>query len=158
MPFGLTNAPVTFQALVQEVLCPFLDKFVVVYIDDILIYSQNDQEHHQHLHQVLELLRQHKLYGKITKCEFFKNSVKYLGHIISSKGIGTDPKKIESIQTWPQPINIKQLQSFLGLCNYYRCFILDYSKIAAPLTDLTHKDTPYTWTPLCTKVMEELKK
>ena len=158
MPFGLTNAPATFQALVQEVLHPFLDKFVVVYIDDILIYSQNDQEHHQHLHQVLELLQQHKLYGKITKCEFFKNSVEYLGHIISSKGIGTDPKKIESIQTWPQPINIKQLQSFLGLCNYYRCFILDYSKIAAPLTDLTHKDTPYTWTPLCTKVMEELKK
>jgi len=97
MPFGLTNAPATFQALVQDVLRPFLDKFVIVYIDDILIYSQNDQEHQEHLRQVLELLRQHKLYGKVTKCEFFKESVEYLGHIISAKGIATDPKKINSI-------------------------------------------------------------
>ena len=93
---------------------------MIVYIDDILIYSQNDQEHQHHLCQVLQLLRQHQLYGKITKCEFFKESVEYLGHVISSKGITTDPKKIESIRKWPQPTNLKELQSFLGLCNYYQ--------------------------------------
>ena len=91
-------------------------------------------------------MRQHKLYGTIAKCEFFKDSVEYLGHIISAQGIATDPKKVEIIRTWPQPTNLKELQSFLGLCNYYRRFIADYSKIAAPLTDLTHKDTTYQWT------------
>jgi hypothetical protein len=146
MPFGLTNAPATFQALVQDILRPLLDICVIVYIDDILIYSQNDQDHTKHLQQVFDILRTHKLYGKITKCEFFKESVKYLGHIISSTGIATDPKKVEVIKNWPQPCNIKELQSFLGLCNYYRRFIQDYSKITTPLTDLTHKDTPFIWT------------
>ena len=97
MPFGLTNAPVTFQALVQDILCPLLDVSVIVYIDDILIYSQNDADHSYHIQQVLELLRQHKLYGTIAKCEFFKDSVEYLGHIISARGIATDPKKVEII-------------------------------------------------------------
>ena len=119
MPFGLTNAPATFQGLVQDILRPHLDKFVIVYIDDILIYSKDEDEHVHHVCKVLELLREHKMYGKVTKCEFFKESVKYLGHIISSKGIATDPKKVESIQNWPVPKNIKDLQSFLGLCNYY---------------------------------------
>ncbi|TMC24502.1 MAG: hypothetical protein E6J34_00380, partial [Chloroflexi bacterium] len=146
MPFGLTNAPATFQALVQDVLRPLLDVSVIVYIDDILIYSQNDADHSYHIRQVLELLRQHKLYGTIAKCEFFKDSVEYLGHIILAQGIATDPKKVEIIRTWPQPTNLKELQSFLGLCNYYRRFVADYSKIAAPLTDLTHKDTTYQWT------------
>lgn len=158
MPFGLTNAPATFQNLVQDILRPHLDEFVIVYIDDILIYSQNEEEHTRHVRKVLELLRQHKMYGKITKCEFFKESVEYLGHIISSKGISTDPKKITTIQGWPQPKNIKELQSFLGLCNYYRRFILDYSKVAAPLTDLTHKDTPYDWSDRCTQSFLKLKK
>ena len=119
MPFGLTNAPATFQALVQDVLRPLLDRCVIVYIDDILIYSHNEQEHAEHLQQVLQLLRQHQLYGKISKCEFFKKSVEYLGHIISSNGISTDPKKVEAVKNWPQPKNLKDLQSFLGLCNYY---------------------------------------
>jgi transposase InsO family protein len=158
MPFGLTNAPATFQSLVQDILRPHLDAFVIVYIDDILIYSQNEAEHMQHVRKVLELLRQHKMYGKISKCEFFKEAVEYLGHIISSKGISTDPKKITTIQDWPQPKNIKELQSFLGLCNYYRRFILDYSKVAAPLTDLTHKDTPYHWSDHCDQAFLELKK
>jgi hypothetical protein len=157
MPFGLTNAPATFQGLVQDILRPHLDKFVIVYIDDILIYSKDEDEHVHHVCKVLELLREHKMYGKVTKCEFFKESVKYLGHIISSKGIATDPKKVESIQNWPVPKNIKDLQSFLGLCNYYRCFIQDYSKIAAPMTDLTHKDTPYLWTPSCEDAFQEIK-
>src|SRR3954468_13811425 len=146
MPFGLTNAPATFQALVQDILRPLLDKLVIVYIDDILIFSKTDAEHCEHIRQVLALLRQHKLYGKISKCEFFKTSVSYLGHIISNQGIATDPEKVEAIQAWPVPKSLKELQSFLGICNYYRRFVPHYSSIAAPLTQLTHKDTPYTWT------------
>jgi reverse transcriptase-like protein len=157
MPFGLTNAPATFQALVQDVLRPLLDIAVIVYIDDILIYSKNDQDHTKHVRQVLELLRQHKLYGTIAKCEFFKKSVEYLGHVISADGIATDPKKVETVQNWPIPTNLKDIQSFLGLCNYYRRFIQDYSKIAAPLTDLTHKDTPFTWTTTTQEAFEQLK-
>src|SRR3954447_21463224 len=157
MPFRLTNAPATFQALVQDVLRPLLDKCVIVYIDDILIYSQDEQEHAEHLRQVLHLLRQHQLYGKISKCEFFKKSVEYLGHIISSDGISTDPKKVEVVKKWPQPKNLKDLQSFLGLCNYYRRFILDYSQVAAPLTDLTHKDVTYTWSPEAEQAFQEIK-
>src|SRR3954470_1534409 len=97
------------------------------------------------------------MYGKITKCEFFKNAVEYLGHIISSKGIATDLKKITAIQDWPEPKNIKELQSFLGLCNYYHRVILDYSRVAVPLTDLTHKDTPYLWSDPCNHAFQELK-
>ena len=158
MPFGLTNAPATFQALVQDILKPLLDVCVIVYIDDILIYSQNEEEHKQHIHQVLEILRKHKMYGNMAKCEFFKESVEYLGHVISSKGISTDPKKVESIKHWPVPANLKEMQSFLGLCNYYRRFIESYSKIAAPLTDLTHKDVPFIWTSQATEAFKELKK
>src|SRR5436305_1153815 len=117
-----------------------------MYIDDILIYSQNEQDHTQHLKQVLNLLRQHQLYGKISKCEFFKEAVEYLRHIISANGITTDPKKVEVVKNWSPPKNLKELQSFLGLCNYYCWFIMDYSRIATPLTDLTHKDIPYHWT------------
>jgi hypothetical protein len=157
MPFGLTNAPATFQALVQEVLWPLLDISVIVYIDNILIYSTSNAEHTHHIRQVLELLRKHKLYGTIAKCEFFKDAVEYLGHIISAKGIATDPKKVEIIKTWPQPTNLKELQSFLGLCNYYRCFVADYSRIAAPLTDLTHKDTLYQWTTHTEQAFQALK-
>ena len=119
MPFGLTNAPATFQALVQDILKPLLDICVIVYIDDILIYSRNDKDHVQHIHQVLEILRKHKMYGNMAKCKFFKESVKYLGHVISSKGISTDPKKVDTVKQWPTPTNIKEMQSFLGLCNYY---------------------------------------
>ena len=157
MPFGLTNAPATFQALVQDVLRPMLDTSVIVYIDDILIYSQNEQDHAHHVRQVFELLRQHKLYGTMAKCEFFKESVEYLGHVISAQGIATDPKKVETVREWPLPANLKDLQSFLGLCNYYRRFIQDYSKIAAPLTDLTHKDTPFIWTTQAQEAFDKLK-
>src|SRR4051812_7791041 len=157
MPFGLTNAPATFQALMQEVLRPFLDIFVIVYIDDILIYSKNEQEHTEHLQQVLQALRQQKLYGTMTKCKFFKESVEYLGHVISKEGIATDPKKVEIIKTWPKLNNLKELQSFLGLCNYYRQFIADYSKISSPLTDLTHKNTPFHWTTHHSDAFETLK-
>src|SRR4051812_20067122 len=146
MPFGLTNAPTTFQALVQDILHPLLNKSVIVYIDNILIFSKNDTEHLEHICQVLALLHQHKLYGKISKCKFFKPSISYLGHIISNQGIATNPEKIETIQAWPIPKSLKELQSFLSICNYYCCFIPHYSSIITPLTQLTHKDTPYMWT------------
>src|SRR3954462_4413005 len=157
MPFGLTNAPTTFQALVQDILCPLLDKCIIVYIDDILVYSKNDTDHQEHLRQVLALLRKHQLYGKTTKCEFFKTTVEYLGHVISVQGITTDPKKVETIKAWPAPTNLKELQSFLGMCNYYRRFVPHYSAVATPLTDLTHKDVPYTWTDRTEKAFQELK-
>ena len=158
MPFGLTNAPAMFQALIQDILKPLLDICVIVYIDDILIYSQNDKEHANHICQVLEILWKHKMYGNMAKCEFFKESVKYLGHVISSKGISTNLKKVKAVKQWPTPTNIKEVQSFLGLCNYYRWFVEDYSKIAAPLTDLTHKDTLFLWTSWTSEAFEELKK
>ena len=157
MPFGLTNAPATFQALVQDILKPLLDKSVIVYIDDILIFSKNDQEHQEHIRQVFKLLREHKLYGKVSKCEFFKKSVAYLGHIISDEGISTDPQKVEAIKAWPIPKNLKELQSFLGICNYYQRFIPHYSGIATPLTNLTHKNTEYQWTSQAQEAFEELK-
>src|SRR4051812_18327018 len=157
MPFGLTNAPATFQALVQDILRPLLDKCVIVYIDDILVYSKNDADHQEHLRQVLALLRKHQLYGKTTKCEFFKTTVEYLGHVISAQGIATNPKKVETIKAWPAPTNLKELQSFLGMCNYYRRFVPHYSAVATPLTDLTHKDVPYLWTPRAEQAFQGLK-
>src|SRR3954470_2239142 len=157
MPFGLTNAPATFQALVQDILRPLLDKCVIVYIDDILVYSKNDANHQEHLRQVLALLRKHQLYGKTTKCEFFKTAVEYLGHVISAQGIATDPKKVETIKAWPAPTNLKELQSFLSMCNYYRRFVLHYSAVATPLTNLTHKDVPYLWTTCAEQAFQELK-
>src|SRR5690349_11699549 len=105
MPFRLTNAPATFQALVQDILKPLLDICVIVYIDDILIYSKDDKEHADHIRQVLKILWKHKIYGNMAKYEFFKESIKYLRHVISSKGISTDPKKVEAVKQWPTPTN-----------------------------------------------------
>ena len=146
MPFGLTNAPSTFQALMNSIFHCHLDKFVIVYLDDILIFSETEEDHVEHLRQVLNLLRQHKLYCKLSKCEFFRRRIKFLGHTISDSGIETDQDKITAIQDWPVPKNVKELQSFLGLANYYRRFIKNHSKIVAPLTALTRKDQDYIWT------------
>ena len=157
MPFGLTNSPATFMTVMQDIFQPFLDKFIIIYINDLLIFSKNHKEHEQHLRQVFETLRQNKLYGKISKCAFFQESVEYLGHIISSKGIATDPEKVKAVQEWPTPTNLKDVQSFLGLCNYYRRFVPSYSHIATPLTALTHKNTPFKWDEETEKVFQELK-
>ena len=158
MPFGLTNAPATFMTLMNDVMGPLLDKCVIVYLDDILIFSQNEQEHEKHLRQVLELLRQHKLYGKASKCEFFKESIEFLGHVISAEGIAVDPNKIQVIKEWPTPRHVKDIQAFLGLCNYYWRFVENYSKTATPLSDLTHKDKPFLWTEITQEAFETLKK
>ena len=145
MPFGLTNAPATFMTLMNDIFREYLDQFVIVYLDDILIYSKTKGEHFQHVKKVLGKLREHRLFGKISKCEFFKDEVEYLGHYISSKGISVDQHKIDAVKTWPIPTNISELRSFLGLASYYRKFVKDFSAIASPLTQLLHKDKPYLW-------------
>ena len=137
MPFGLTNAPATFQGLMNDIFRPLLDEFVVVYIDDILIYSKTKEEHLQHLRQVLEILRKHQLYAKLSKCNFLQREVAYLGHRINEHGILVDPTKIEAIKKWEKPTTIKEIQSFLGLAGYYRRFIKNYAGIVACLHDLT---------------------
>jgi hypothetical protein len=157
MPFGLTNAPATFMNVMNEVLKPLLDICVIVYIDDILVYSKNVEEHEKHLRQVLEILRKNKLYGKLSKCEFFKEHVEFLGHQISSKGIAVESKKIQAIRDWPKPATLHDLMSFLGLCNYYRRFVKGYSNIATPLTNLLKKDKEFKWTEEADKAFQDLK-
>ena len=139
LPFGLTNAPATFQGLMHAVLMPFLDDFVLVYLDDIMIYSRTWEEHLQQISAVLDRLREHKLYAKLSKCEFGRLKAEFLGHIVSDMGIGVDPKKVEAVQAWPPLENTHDLRAFLGLANYYRRFVENCSKITLPLTRMLKK-------------------
>ena len=134
MPFGLTNAPATFQCFMNEILQPFLRKFVLVFLDDILIYSNSWEEHIQQLKQVLDNLREHQLYLKPYKCTFDQDSLEYLGHIISSKGVSTDPSKISAMIHWPAPTAVTKLVAFLGLTGYYGRFVKAYGLLTRPLT------------------------
>ncbi|GJW26405.1 putative reverse transcriptase domain-containing protein [Tanacetum coccineum] len=145
MPFGLTNAPAVFMDLMNRVCKPYLDKFVIVFIDDILIYSRNKQEHEEHLKLILELLKKEELYAKFSKCEFWIPKVQFLGHVIDSKGIHVDPAKIESIKDWASPKSPTEIRQFLGLVGYYRRFIEGFSKIAKPITKLTQKKVKFVW-------------
>ncbi|KAJ0852345.1 putative nucleotidyltransferase, Ribonuclease H [Helianthus annuus] len=145
MPFGLTNAPAVFMDLMNRVCKPYLDKFVIVFIDDILIYSRTKEEHEQHLRTILELLKKEKLYAKFSKCEFWIREVQFLGHVVNEKGIHVDPSKIEAIKNWEAPKTPTEVRQFLGLAGYYRRFIENFSKIAQPLTALTQKDKKYDW-------------
>ncbi len=145
MPFGLTNAPATFMHLMQEIFRPYLDRFVIVFLDDILIFSRNREEHKAHVQQVLEVLRKHKLYAKSSKCEFFQQKISFLGHVVSGDGIAMEEGKVTAIKEWPVPTNITELRAFLGLAGYYRKFVAGFSRIAAPMTELLHKDTAYNW-------------
>ncbi|GJW81091.1 reverse transcriptase domain-containing protein [Tanacetum coccineum] len=140
MPFGLTNAPAVFMDLMNRVCKPYLDKFVIVFIDDILIYSRNEKEHEEHLKTILELLKKEELYAKFSKCEFWINTVKFLGHVIDSSGIHVDPAKIEAVKNWASPTTPSEIRQFLGLAGYYRRFIEGFSKIAKPMTELTQKN------------------
>ncbi|GJX50078.1 putative reverse transcriptase domain-containing protein [Tanacetum coccineum] len=145
MPFCLTNAPVVFMDLMNRVCRPYLDKFVIVFIDDILIYSKNREEHVKHLRLVLELLKKEKLYAKFSKCEFWLREVKFLRHVINGNGVHVDPSKIEAVKNWKAPRTLTEVRSFLGLAGYYRRFIENFSKIAKPLTILTHKCKTFDW-------------
>ncbi|GJT89866.1 putative reverse transcriptase domain-containing protein [Tanacetum coccineum] len=145
MPFGLTNAPAVFMDLMNRVCKPYLDKFVIVFIDDILIYSKDEREHEEHLKAILELLKKEKLYAKFSKCEFWISKVQFLGHVIDSRGIHVDPAKIESIKDWASPKTPTEIRQFLGLAGYYRRFIKGFSKIAKSMTKLTQKGIKFDW-------------
>ncbi|GJU39218.1 putative reverse transcriptase domain-containing protein [Tanacetum coccineum] len=145
MPFGLTNAPAIFMDLMNRVCKPYLDKFVIVFIDDILIYSKSEEEHEVHLKTILDLLEKEKLYAKFSKCEFWLQEVQFLGHVVNRDGIHVDPSKVESVKNWMTPESPTEIRSFLGLAGYYRRFIENFSKIAKPLTLLTQKNKAYVW-------------
>ncbi|GJS19333.1 hypothetical protein Tco_0447965 [Tanacetum coccineum] len=145
MPFGLTNAPTVFMDLMNRVCKPYLDKFVIVFIDDILIYSHDEKEHKEQLKTILELLKKEEMYAKFSKCKFWIHTVKFLGHVIDNSGIHVDPTKIEAVKNWASPTTPSQIRQFLGLVDYYRRFIEGFSKIAKPMTELTQKDRKFYW-------------
>ncbi|CAJ2651205.1 unnamed protein product [Trifolium pratense] len=156
MPFGLMNAPSTFQSLMNDVFRPLLRRHVLVFFDDILIYSKDWKSHMKHLKEVLELLAAHSLVANRKKCNFAQNSVEYLGHLITGEGVAVDPNKVISVLQWPQPKNVKGVRGFLGLTGYYRKFIRDYGKIAKPFTELTKKDS-FKWNEKAREAFEVLK-
>jgi hypothetical protein len=145
MSFGLTNAPAYFMYLMNSVFMPELDKFVVVFIDDILVYSKSEEEHAGHLHVVLQRLREHCLYAKLSKCDFWLKEIKFLGHTISQAGIAVGLDKVQEMMNWKPPTTVRQIQNFLGLAGYYRRFIPDFSRIAKPMTKLLKKGAKFVW-------------
>jgi len=158
MSFGLTNAPAHFMYLMNSVFMPELDKFVVVFIDDILIYSKNEEEHAEHLRIVLQHLKEHKLYAKFSKCDFWLKEVQLLGHIISENGISVDPSKIQDVLNWEAPTSVPEIRNFLGLAGYYRLFVSEFSKIARPITELLKKGVRFSWDDKCEQAFQTLKK
>ncbi|GBG68112.1 hypothetical protein CBR_g2663 [Chara braunii] len=157
MPFGLCNAPRTFQHAMNRIFHDYLDKFVVVYLDDILIFSRTVEEHAQHVDKVLSLLRRHKYKINAEKCEFGHTRILYLGHEVSADGIRPEDAKVASIRDWPRPQSMTEVRSFLGMCGHYHNFVKNYSTIASPLTDLTRLDTPWDWTEECEATFKRLK-
>src|SRR3954465_15027255 len=134
MSFGLTNAPATFSRMMNSIFMEYLDKFVVIYLDDILIYSKKEEEHAEHLRLVLMKLREHRMYAKFSKCEFWLLEVTYLGHVISAKGIVVNPERVQVVLDWTQPESVKQVRIFLALVSYCHRFVENFSKVAKPLT------------------------
>ena len=157
MPFGLTNAPAVFMALMNKIFTPYLDQFVVVFIDDVLVYSKSKEEHEHQLRTSLQLLKDNQLYAKLSKCEFWLEQVSFLGHVISKEGLAVDSKKIDAVVNWGSPQNAAEIRSFLGLAGYYRRFVKGFSAMAAPLTKLTRKNVPFVWTEECERSFQELK-
>jgi hypothetical protein len=157
MSFGLMNARTHFMYLMNSIFMPELDKFVVVFIDNILVYSKSTEDHEEHLRVVLQRLWDHHLYTKFSKCEFWINEVSFLGHMISSEGIVVDPSKVRDVLEWELPKSVHQVRSFLGLAGYYRRFILNFSKISKPITELLKKGTKYIWSKECDEAFETLK-
>ncbi|XP_074361104.1 putative mitochondrial protein AtMg00860 [Apium graveolens] len=158
MAFGLINVPIVFMDLLNRLFKNYLDKFVIAFIDDILIYSKTEVEHMEPLNISLEILRKEKLYTKFSKCEFWLKEVQFLGHVVNSEGIKVDPTKIKAIMNWERPKSTTELRSFLGLARYYRRFVQDFSKIAVPLTKLTRKNEKFVWKNKCEESFQELKK
>lgn len=156
MPFGLMNAPSTFQSLMNEVFKPMLRKYVLVFFDDILVYSADWESHLQHLQTVLQVLEDNGLVANKKKCLFAQKTIEYLGHVISQEGVAVDPNKVVSVTQWPTPKNVKGVRGFLGLTGYYRKFIKDYGRIAKPLMELTKKDG-FKWGNETQRAFEELK-
>ena len=157
MPFRLTNALAAFMDLMNRVFSPYLDKFVIVFIDDIIVYSGSPEEHVEHLRTVLQILRERQLYAKFSKCQFWLDKVAFLGHVISAEGISVDPRKIETIVNWKPPTNVSEICSFLGLAGYYKKFVDGFSNIATPLTNLLKKDQKFEWSDTCQHSFEELR-
>jgi ribonuclease HI len=157
MSFGLTSAPAYFMYLMNSVFMPELDKFVVVFIDDILVYSKNEDEHTEHLHIVLQRLRDHHLYAKLSKCDFWLRDIKFLGHTISRDGISVDPEKVQEVMDWKPPTTVRQIRSFLGLAGYYRRFIPDLSRIAKLMTELLKKGVKFEWSQKCEEAFHALR-
>jgi hypothetical protein len=155
MSFGLTNAPTYFMYMMNKVLMEYLDKFVVVFIDDILVYSRSEEEH---LRLALQRLREHRLYAKLSKCEFWMKQVTFLGHIVLKGGISVDPSKVQDVMSWNAPTSVGDIRSFLILAGYYQRFIEGFSKISKPMTELLKKDKKFEWTSTCEASFQELKK
>ena len=158
MPFDLSNAPTTFMDLMNKVFKPYMDQFVMVFIDDILGYSKNKEEHLKHLHVVFQTLKEHQLFAKLKKCDFWLNQISFLGHLVSKDGILVDLGRVEAVLSWKRPTTVFKVRSFLGMAGYYRHFIEGFSKISLPLTRLTKKNAKFVWNKECQSSFEELKK
>ncbi|KAA0036584.1 ty3-gypsy retrotransposon protein [Cucumis melo var. makuwa] len=157
MSFGLTNAPAVFMDLMNRVFREFVDTFVIVFIDDILIYSKTEAEHEEHLRMVLQTFRDNKLHAKFSKCEFWLKQVSFLGHVVSKAEVSVDPAKIEAVTSWTRPSTVSEVRSFLGLAGYYRRFLENFSRIATPLTQLTRKGALFVWSKACCVLMQQGK-
>jgi hypothetical protein len=157
MPMGLSQAPSTFMRVMHYVLQKYIGICVVVYFDDILVFSQSLDDHVKHLSNVLQVLRDERLYANMDKCTFGVDKLVFLGFVVSSKGVEVDESKIDAIKTWPQPTNLQQVRSFLGLAGFYRRFVKDFSTIASPLHALSKKNAPFVWRPSQNATFNELK-
>jgi hypothetical protein len=157
VPFELINAPSTFMFLMNSVLNKYLDKFVLVFLDEILVYSKNSEENEEHLRMVLQLLREHQLYANINKYNLFQEEIWYLGHVIATKGVIVDSEKIKEIMDWTIPRNMKKVRSFTGLDGYYMMFIKGFSNIGNPINSLLRKGKRFIWSPKCEDSFKHLK-
>ena len=158
IPFILTNARAAFMDLKHRVFKPYLDQFVLVFVDDILIYSKFEEDHEGHLRIVHQTLREHQLYAKFSKCEFWLTEVRFLRHVVSASVVSVDPEKDEAVMSWERQKSVFEIRSFLRLVGYYRRFILDFSRLATPMTKLTRKEVKFEWNDLCEEAFQELKR
>lgn len=155
--FGLTNAPATLQAVMNRVFKDVIGKVVMVYLDNILIFSRSPEEHRAHLRQVLQILQDSQLYAKLLKCSFGQSSVAFLGHTLSADGLSMDLSKVSAVINWPVPQDIPQMRSFLGLANYFCKFVTGYSPMTIPLSNLLRKNVPWLWSDSCQEAFDGLK-